>query len=40
MLAIGFARDVERCPVRSLRAWLDAAQLECGPVFRSIDGDT
>lgn len=25
------------CPVRALRTWLDAAGIESGPVFRSID---
>jgi integrase len=27
----------ESCPVRALRAWLDAAGIESGPVFRAVD---
>jgi site-specific recombinase XerD len=34
--AIPFASG-EVCPVRALRAWLDAAQLTSGPVFRAVD---
>lgn len=36
-LPLAHAREPERCPVRSLRAWLDAAALERGHVFRSVD---
>jgi site-specific recombinase XerD len=29
--------DQELCPVRALRAWLDAAGIASGPVFRSVN---
>jgi len=29
--------DPELCPVRALRAWLDAAGIASGPVFRSVN---
>jgi site-specific recombinase XerD len=29
--------DAELCPVRALRAWLDAAGIASGPVFRSVN---
>lgn len=35
--AIPYACDASMCPVRALRAWLDAAAIEAGPVFRGID---
>ncbi len=35
--AIPFGSDPETCPVRALRAWLDSATIETGPVFRSVD---
>jgi integrase len=31
-----YAERPEYCPVRALRAWLDAADLEAGPVFRPV----
>ena len=34
--AIPFGRSAELCPVKALRAWLDASGLEDGRVFRSI----
>jgi site-specific recombinase XerD len=34
--AIAYASDSARCPVRALRAWLDAAGIAAGPVFREI----
>jgi len=29
--------DAELCPVRALRAWLDAAGIASGPIFRSVN---
>lgn len=29
--------DVALCPVRALQAWLDAAAIQSGPVFRAVD---
>lgn len=34
-IGIPFGGSPLTCPVRALRAWLDAAQLTEGPVFRS-----
>jgi integrase len=31
------ADDAAVCPVRALKAWLDAAQIQSGAVFRAID---
>ena len=36
-VAIPFARSASRCPVRALRAWLEAAGIASGPVFRSVN---
>jgi integrase len=36
-VAIPFARVASRCPVRALRAWLEAAGIVSGPVFRSVN---
>jgi integrase len=36
-VAIGMGKHEESCPVRALRAWLDAAGIESGPVFRAVD---
>ncbi len=33
-IAIPYAPDKEICAVRALKAWLDAAQLHTGPIFR------
>lgn len=30
-------KDEALCPVRALRAWLNAASIESGPLFRSVD---
>jgi len=30
-------RRVETCPVRALRAWLEAAGITAGPIFRSVN---
>jgi integrase len=35
-VAIGRGEHEETCPVLALRAWLDAARIESGPVFRVI----
>jgi site-specific recombinase XerD len=35
--AIPIGRHAETCPVRALRAWLEAAAITRGPVFRSVD---
>jgi len=34
---IAIARGDVACPVQALRAWLDAAGIEVGPIFRPID---
>jgi integrase len=31
-----FGANPDTCPVRAVRAWLEAAQLEAGPVFREV----
>ena len=36
-VAIPYGSDPATCPVRAIRAWLDAAQLTAGPLFRRID---
>jgi len=33
---VPFAGHPDVCPVRVLRAWLDAAKIESGPVFRAV----
>ena len=35
-LAVPYGSNPDTCPVRSLKAWLEAAGIESGPVFRSI----
>jgi len=34
---IAIARGDVACPVKALRAWLDASAIEAGPIFRPID---
>ena len=36
-LGIPFGSSEQTCPVRSLQAWLEAARITEGPVFRSLD---
>jgi site-specific recombinase XerD len=36
-VTIAIARGDIACPVKALRAWLDAAGIESGPLFRPID---
>lgn len=36
-IGIPLGRNVATCPVRALRAWLELAQLQSGPIFRPID---
>jgi site-specific recombinase XerD len=36
-IAIPFGQHRETCPVLALRAWLEAAKITDGPVFRAID---
>jgi site-specific recombinase XerD len=36
-LGIPFGSSEQTCPVRSLQAWLEAARISEGPVFRSLD---
>jgi integrase len=36
-VAIPFGASAETCPVRALRAWLDASGITSGPIFRSVD---
>ena len=35
-VGIPFGTDELTCPVRSLKAWLGRAHIDCGPVFRSV----
>ena len=35
-VAVPFTRDPSLCPVRALRAWLDAAQITTGAIFRGV----
>ena len=35
--AMPFGATPESCPVRALRAWLEAARITSGPLFRSVD---
>jgi site-specific recombinase XerD len=32
-----YGSDPSTCPVRTLRAWLDAAAIGAGPIFRTVD---
>lgn len=34
--AIPYGSTAERCPVRTLRAWMDAAEIDEGPIFQRI----
>ena len=34
---IAIARGDVACPIKALRAWLDASGIQAGPIFRSID---
>jgi site-specific recombinase XerD len=36
-IALPYGSNPGTCPVRVLRAWLDAAQITTGPVFRAVD---
>lgn len=36
-IGVHSGRSLATCPVRSLREWLAAAQIESGPIFRSIN---
>ena len=36
-VTIAIARGAVACPAKVLRAWLDAASIEAGPIFRPID---
>ncbi|MBV9547079.1 MAG: tyrosine-type recombinase/integrase [Chloroflexi bacterium] len=36
-LGIPFGSTEKTCPVRAVKAWLDAARIGSGPVFRSLD---
>lgn len=35
--AIPFSVDPPMCPVRAVQAWIEAAKIEAGPVFRTLD---
>jgi integrase len=44
-VGVPYGSNPSTCPVRALRAWLDASGIETGPLFRSVDrhgrlGDT
>jgi integrase len=36
-VGIPYGSKVDTCPVRSLKAWLTAASIESGPLFRGVD---
>jgi hypothetical protein len=36
-VGLRYGSDPQTCPVRTLRAWLDAAGIDEGPAFRHID---
>src|SRR5512132_365620 len=36
-VALPYGANPSTCPVRTLRAWLDAARIVAGPVFRAVD---
>ncbi len=36
-IGLTYGSTAATCPVRTLRAWLDAARIEAGPVFRAVD---
>jgi integrase len=36
-LGIPFGSSEQTCPVRSVQAWMDAARITSGPLFRSLD---
>jgi site-specific recombinase XerD len=36
-LGIPYGSSRETCPVRALRAWLEASQIASGPIFRPVD---
>ena len=36
---IPYGANLETCPVRNLRTWLEAAGITEGPLFRSLDHD-
>jgi integrase len=35
-IGLPFGSDPATCPVRTMRAWLDLAEIEAGPIFRQI----
>ena len=35
-VGINFGRNADYCPVRTLKAWMDAAGIEDGPIFRGV----
>jgi integrase len=35
-VGIPYGSNPETCPVRAMRAWLEGAAIESGPVFRSV----
>lgn len=37
VLAVDPSRNSATCPVRAVRAWLEAAELKSGPVFRQVN---
>jgi hypothetical protein len=36
-LGIPYTGDPESCPVRALLAWLEAAAISGGPIFRAVN---
>jgi integrase len=37
LVGVPYGSSPEACPVRALRAWLEAAGIESGPLFRRVD---
>jgi integrase len=38
LVGLPFGSRLETCPVRALRAWLDASGVDAGPLFRGVRG--
>jgi len=36
-VGIPYGSKADTCPVRSLKAWITAASIESGPIFRGVD---
>ena len=36
-VGVPYGSNPETCPVRSMKAWLEASRIDCGPVFRPVN---